>query len=311
MKPTSCAILVLNFNGRDLLEKCLGSVVRAVANSRCDACRVIVVDNGSTDGSVDWVRRTHASVEVIVARKNDFLFSLNPVVASLKEVYVAVLNNDMWVTQDFLCPVWRHFDDPDLFAVTCGIRDWDGVAFSAASRPPICTVRSRGSWYEEHYTPAPDIPTEIQLASGGASIYRRDRFVDLGGFDPLYRPGYSEDLDLSIRASFRGWTVVYEPDSVVHHLGSVSMKRAYGSKIKRIALRNRMLMVAKLFGNRRQNAAFILLYAKRCFQQIYWGNRDLGMAMCMAIPLIPRALIQRRRLEGNNAATTKRHRKVV
>ena len=92
-------------------------------------------------------------------------------------------------------------------------------------------------------------------ACGGAAAYRRTMFVELGGFDPLYRPGYYEDLDLSYRAWARGWTVVYEPRSRAFHKTSASMLARYGDTGKaRLLYRNHLLFTVKNIGG----AGFLL-----------------------------------------------------
>src|ERR1700691_5702300 len=110
----ACAVLVLNWNGAAHLRLLLPSLRVAVARYP-GAIRVVVVDNRSTEPDVAIVQREFPEVEVVVATSNDFLFSLNPVVASCTEPVVIILNNDMRVDAGFIAPLARHFDDPSVF----------------------------------------------------------------------------------------------------------------------------------------------------------------------------------------------------
>ena len=92
----TCAVLILNYNGRRLLGQCLPSVVRAVARAG-NGCRLVLVDNRSTDDSVTLVRSQFPSVEVIVSPENDYLLSLNSVIASFTNGIAIILNNDIQV----------------------------------------------------------------------------------------------------------------------------------------------------------------------------------------------------------------------
>jgi cellulose synthase/poly-beta-1,6-N-acetylglucosamine synthase-like glycosyltransferase len=159
------------------------------------------------------------SVEVIVSPKNDFLFSLNDVVLGRPEDIVIILNNDMRFARGFVAPLIAHFADPAVFAAGAGIRDWDD---SMDTVGPRC-ARIRYCWFYKWYSVERQQAAFTLEACAGAAAYRRSMFVELGGFDPLFRPGYYEDLDLSYRAWARGWTVIYEPASRVYHRISASM----------------------------------------------------------------------------------------
>lgn len=286
------AILVLTYNGRDLLARCLPTVVKA-ANRMGSNCRVVVVDNCSIDDSVSFLRREFPTVEVHITSKNDFLFSYNDVVRTCLEDLVVILNNDMQVDEGFIPPLVAHFADPRVFAVTCRIHNWNGVNAFETVPDSLHTVQCLNGWFEDRYDPAPDYPCCVQLASGGASAFRRAMFCELGGFDDLFRPGYCEDSDLSYQAWRRGWQIIYEPRSLVYHFDSVSMRQRYGDRRYGLALRNRLLMVVKSMGNSAFLVRFLLLYPKRLCQHLLWGDRLLGRALLEALVKLPKALFRR------------------
>jgi GT2 family glycosyltransferase len=131
-------------------------------------------------------------------------------------------------------------------------------------------------------------------ACGGAVAYRRRMFVELGGFDPLYRPGYYEDLDLSYRAWTRGWKVVYEPSSRAYHKESVSMLRRYGDSGKaRLLYRNHLLFTIKNLGGPAFLLGFLALLPLRALRPIF--RRDLVpfFGFVRALPAMPRAFVSR------------------
>ena len=123
--PT-CCVLVLTYNGRLHLQSCLPSLLCA-ARKVPGGCPVIVVDNRSTDESIEWLQRNYREVEVQIAERNDYLFSLNRVVASRSEEVVVILNNDMHFDDDFIAVMLPHFTAADVFAVSARVLDWDGT----------------------------------------------------------------------------------------------------------------------------------------------------------------------------------------
>jgi len=290
MCDPATAVLVLNYNGGDLLARCLPSVVKAVENAG-PHCRLVVVDNRSTDDSIEFLEANFPTVDIVLAAKNDFLFSLNDVVRECQEEIVIILNNDMEVAPDFIEHLQPYFSSPEVFAVTCRIFNWNGVDRFETTPESICTLFCKGGWFHERYDTAPDYSCFVQLASGGASAFRRTMFCELGGFDRLFQPAYYEDTDLSYRAWQRGWRIIYEPRSRVFHLGSASMKKH--AKMHSINRRNSILMAAKLLGDWHFVLRFVLLYPKRMLQHCCWGDRELGRALLAAVPRLPRALARR------------------
>ena len=114
LPPFSSCVLVLNYNGREHLEECLGSAVAAAAEGV--GCRVVLVDNRSTDDSVAFTRERFPMVEIVIAPINDFLFTLNGVVRARTEEIVVIVNNDMRFDRQFVAALLPHFDDPNCSA---------------------------------------------------------------------------------------------------------------------------------------------------------------------------------------------------
>ena len=264
----TCCLMVLNYNGRRHLDDCFSTLLVAAARSRHD-CRVVCVDNLSTEPDVAYLRARFPEVEVIVAAENDFLFSLNPIVARRTEDVVVILNNDMRFDADFVDPLIAHFSDPTLFAAAAQLTNWEGdTRQNAARRGWVHNAWFYKGWRGDGQQAAASIE-----APGGASAYHRQRFAELGGFDPLFRPGYYEDFDLSYRAWLRGWSTVFEPRSIIHHKEGMTMDGVFGrGRITRVHFRNHVLFTVKNIGGWQFLCAFLALLPLRAMRPMLHGD---------------------------------------
>jgi GT2 family glycosyltransferase len=286
--PSVC-VLVLNYNGVSHLPDCLSTLVRAAACAGVP-CPVVLVDNRSTDDSVAFTRQQFPTVKIVVTPRNDFLFSLNDVVAARREDVVIIVNNDMRFDDAFVTPLLAHFAADDVFGVGAAILDWDG---SADTVGPRC-ARVHRWWFHKWWSYDRQEPALTLEACGGAAAYRRAMFVELGGFDPLYRPGYYEDLDLSFRGWARGWKVVYEPRSRAYHRTSASMLVRFGDSGKaRLLYRNHLLFTVKNIGGAGFLLGFLLTLPFRAIRPLLYGYRVPFFGFLRALPSLPLALRRR------------------
>jgi GT2 family glycosyltransferase len=286
MTALTACVLVLNYNGTAHLDACLSSLLRAAA---CHGrpCPVVLVDNRSIDDSVAFTRTRFPEIEIVVSPKNDFLFSLNDVARARDEDIVIIVNNDMRFDQGFVAPLIEHFASADVFAAGAAIFDWSG---SANTVGPRC-ARVRHCWFYKWWSYDRQQTALTLEVCGGAAAYRRRMFVQLGGFDPLYRPGYYEDLDLSYRAWERGWRVVYEPRSRAYHKESVSMLARYGDTGKaRLLYRNHLLFTIKNIGGPAFLLGFFLFLPYRVLSPLVRGYTVPLAGFLRALPLLPHAL---------------------
>ena len=213
---SSAAIVIPNWNGRDLLEKYLPSVVAAA--ERVPGSEVIVVDNGSTDGSAEFIRERFPQVRVLALESNlGFGGGSNAGFRAARHDVVVLLNSDMRVEPDFLQPLLDGFTDEQVFSVSCQI------FFSDPNKIREETGLTefwweRGSLRVRHRT-EPKIRELYPCAygGGGSCAFDRRKFLELGGFDELLAPFYLEDTDLGYMAWKRGWKNLYQPASVVYH----------------------------------------------------------------------------------------------
>ena len=244
-------ILVLNYNGRDLLDECLPTLVEAAARSPVPCC-VSVIDNASTDDSLVYLEEKWPEIEVI-REPNLGLASFNAVLDRRTEPVVFLLNNDIKLDPEALGPLLGAFEDhPDaLFAAplcwTFDGLEYEGMRTRVRTRFGLVEGRCRFPGYESELG-RPD----LTASAGPVLAVDRERFLAMGGYDPLYHPGRIEDLDLGFRGWMRGWKGYYVPESVAYHRGFGSFGPAFGRDgCDRLAARNTLLFAWKNLAGRR------------------------------------------------------------
>jgi GT2 family glycosyltransferase/glycosyltransferase involved in cell wall biosynthesis len=239
------SVVIPNWNGRDLLERYLPSVVEAMAGNPNN--EIIVVDNGSEDGSADFVRERFPSIKVLALERNlGFGGGSNAGFRAAQNDIVVLLNSDMRVEPDFLQPLLESFTDESVFSVGCQI------FFSDPNKRREETGLTQGWWengglrVRHRDDPAIDRAFPCFYGGGGSSAYDRAKFLELGGFDELLRPFYLEDTDVGYLAWKRGWKVFYQPKSVVYHehRGTIG-KRFSASHIDLVLKKNFILFCWK------------------------------------------------------------------
>lgn len=239
-------ILVLNYDGIALLRECLPSVI-AAARRATAPCRVTVVDNGSRDGSVAAIRREWPDEVDVVEEPNRGLASFNAVLARLDEPIVLLLNNDVKLEPDAVDPLVDAFaaNDDLLFAApqcwTFDGSEYEGMRTRVRTRYGLVQGMSRVPGHED-LVDQPD----LTAAAGPILAVDRQKFLALGGYDPLYFPGRIEDLDLGFRGWMAGWVGLYVPESRSWHRGFGSFGPAFGAAgCDRLATRNTLLFAWK------------------------------------------------------------------
>lgn len=241
----AASVVIPNWNGRDLLERYLPSVVEAMAGHPNN--EIIVVDNGSEDRSVEFLREHFPSVRVLALPQNlGFGGGSNAGFEAATKDIVVLLNSDMRVQPDFLAPLLAPFTDADVFAVGCQI------FFSDPAKLREETGLTQGWWENGGLRVRHRADASIEqvfpcfYGGGGSSAFDRAKFLELGGFDELLRPFYLEDTDLGYQAWKRGWKVLYQPKSVVfhEHRGTIG-KRFSASEIDLVLKKNFILFCWK------------------------------------------------------------------
>jgi len=243
--PAAASVVIPNWNGRDLLERYLPSVIAALAGNPEN--EIIVVDNGSSDGSAEFVRRAFPDVKVLALDRNlGFGGGSNAGFRAAKNDIVVLLNSDMQVSPDFLPPLLEGFRDERVFAVSCQIFFRDPAKLREE------TGLTQGWWQDGGLKVRHRADSGLTdlfpcfYGGGGSCAFDRRKFLELGGFDELLAPFYLEDTDLGYLAWKRGWKVLYQPRSVVYHehRGTIG-KRFSEAQIQAVLKKNYLLFCWK------------------------------------------------------------------
>jgi GT2 family glycosyltransferase/glycosyltransferase involved in cell wall biosynthesis len=294
--PAAASVVIPNWNGRDLLARYLPSVVTALAGNPDN--EVIVVDNGSTDDSAAYVRAHFPQVKLVALERNlGFGGGSNAGFREAKNDIVVLLNNDMRVEPDFLAPLLEGFADPSVFAVSCQI------FFKDPAKIREETGLTQGSWQDgalrvrHRADPAVTGLFPCFYGGGGSCAFDRRKFLELGGFDELFAPFYFEDTDLGYLAWKRGWKVLYQPRSVVHHEHRGTIGKTFGEDfIQGVVRRNALLFAWKnIHERRRLSGHFAFTWAGAVLSVIFGEvtGRPTFAAMGRAFLRLPAAVRSR------------------
>lgn len=218
-------VVVLNWNGKDFVEECLNSLQRQTYKAE-----LVVVDNGSTDGSVELIEKKYPKIHLIKERMNHgFAGGVNiGIKYAIKNNAdaIALFNNDAVAKKDWLEQLVKTMtQNSSAGIITCKLMRSDKKHFDSTgdfySIRGIPFPRGRNTSDKGQY----EKMEEVFGASGGASLYRTELLNDIGLFDERFF-AYYEDVDISFRAQLAGWKVVYQPKAIAYHEVS-----ATGSKL--------------------------------------------------------------------------------
>ena len=289
------AIVILNWNG----EKMLRTYLQTVEQHRGEA-EVIVADNASTDGSLDYLRRNHPDVRIVVLDRNyGFAEGYNQALRQVHAEYYVLLNSDIRVDSDWLTPMVAFMDShPEVAACQPKLlSEADHTQFEYAGACggmldrygyPFC----RGRIFDtvERDSGQYDTPMEILWATGAALLIRSDDYWCQGGLDARFF-AHNEEIDLCWRLSMAGREIYCLPASHVYHVGGGTLPK--GNPMKTfLNFRNNLTMLYKCLPERELRmvmfirwvldyvAAFQMLLLQRNvgdFKAVLRGRRAFNM----------------------------------
>jgi GT2 family glycosyltransferase len=213
-------VIIVNWNAGAYIERCLSCLQQQTLLP----ARIIVVDNNSTDGSLDRIEAYFKDIEIIRLGENTGFAAANnlAVKAANGSEWIALLNPDAFPEPDWLSrlstaaqefPVYTCFASRTIMADAPDLLDGAGDMYHVSG---LALRRGYGCPADRRYSAV----EEIFSACAAAALYRRDVFLDVGGFDEDYFC-YLEDVDLGFRLRLAGHRCLYVPDAVVYHAGSV------------------------------------------------------------------------------------------
>ncbi len=256
------SVIIPSRNGKELLARCLPLLLAERPQ------QVIIVDNGSGDGTLDWLAAEHSSLEVVYsAEPLSFSAAINRGLTRVRYELVCLLNNDMEVEPGFLPALAAPFaHTPELFASTAQIFFPEGQRREETGKAVLPASRDAFQFPLRCDLPLPgEDGSPVLYGSGGCTLFSTLKLRQLGGLDEAFTPAYVEDFDLGVRAWQRGWATVFTAGArVLHRHRSTTSRYFTPDEIQLAVERNYLRSVAKngLYGlwreaierlNRQQN----------------------------------------------------------
>ena len=230
------SIIIPNFNGESLLAKNIPYIIRAMDNKGNNISEIIVVDDGSWDGSVKLLKDRFPQIKLIKHKINrGFSAAVNTGVRGSGGELLVLLNSDVVPSEDFLIATLPHFKNPKVFAVSLHEKGYGWARGGFKDGFIKILPGEEGTFFHESF-----------YVSGGSGVFRRSIWMELGGMDEeLLSPFYWEDIDLCYRASKRGYTIGWEPESHVVHNHESTISKLSKKYVARIKERNQLLCLWK------------------------------------------------------------------
>jgi GT2 family glycosyltransferase len=237
------SLIILNYNGRAYLDRGIQSAL--ALDYPPEALEVILCDNGSSDGSVDYVKTRYTGVRVVALDTNYGFAEGNNRAAELSNFeWLAFVNNDMWFKPNWLRNLVGALQDhPGAQCVTCRIMNWDGTAIDFIGSG----ANFEGHGFQvDHGRPRSDLDTERRVIApcGGAMLIERALFLAVGGFDQSYF-SFFEDTDLGWRLNLLGHDVWYTPRATTYHLQHATARRFPRHRLRVLYERNALFTIYK------------------------------------------------------------------
>ncbi len=244
------SIIVVNYNGKKYLKDCFSSLYNL--NFPPNKLEIVMVDNGSSDSSLEFVKENFSRVEIIENNINNYCKANNLGIKSAKGKYIAILNNDTKVDENWLVELVKVINQDDSIGAVAGkILFLDGrLQGTGHYEFPHFYWSDRG--FKENDKGQYDKTEEVPSISHCATLYRKKCFDNVGLLDEDFNM-YMEDVDMSIRAKQKGWRLFYVPKSVVYHKFHGS---ADESQVNFYCERNRLLLLAKHYPQKLADTLF-------------------------------------------------------
>ena len=266
-------IVIPNWNGMKYIRQCLDSLQEQSVGQ----VPVIVVDNGSTDGSRECVRDEYPWVQLISMDQNyGFCRAVNEGIKASQSKYVILLNNDIRADKEFVkALLLRAEKNEHLFSCQAKMLQMDRTDYIDNAGDQYCAL----GWA---YTRGKDCPADmftraeqIFSACGGAVLYRKSVFEQIGMFDEAHF-AYLEDVDIGYRAQICGYENWYEPEAVVYHKGSAATGSRHNAFKVSHASRNNIYLIYKNMARWQILINLPFLFAGCLVKFLYFIPKKLG-----------------------------------
>lgn len=293
----SISIVIPTFNGQELLDTYLPSVIEACRSYKGE-WEIIVVD----DQSDSPVRRLREIRYIRREQNGGFSKAMNTGIKEARGEIIVSLNNDVKVNQDFIPLLLEYFDDQSVFSVKPKSMLPDG---SNESVKMLGINKGMIESVTQEKLQLPDSGfQELPYSCAGSAAYDKNKLLELGGFDEIYSPFYWEDLDLGYRAVKRGWKNIYEPKSVVYHQHGATISKVPkvgpsglgGISKQAVFIRNREIFYWKNVNDPKLNAIAFLAFFIRLLKAALLGKKDIVGGLLNFLKLFP-MVAEKRKIE--------------
>ena len=265
-------VVIPNYNGLNFLPECLESL-----NHQKYPLEVIIVDNGSHDGSVNYIKENHGQFTLIENQENlGFSVAVNQGINASNTEYVFLMNNDVELKQNCILNLVKCIGkDEDIFAVSSKMIQYHdrNVLDDAGDEYTILGwSRKRGDGKSSDLY---NNEEEVFSACAGAALYRKTIFKEIGYFDEAFF-AYLEDVDIGYRARIYGYRNVYCPQAVAYHLTSATTGSRYNEFKISLSARNNVYVPYKNMPWPQYALNFVFLLAGYFIKYIFFIRRGQG-----------------------------------
>lgn len=280
-------VIIPNYNGIQYIRDCLDSLAKQTMSAD-----IIVVDNASTDGSLD-VLSEYPDIKLIKLAQNfGFCRAVNEGIAATKTRYLILLNNDTKPEPTFVEELYKAIDaHPDTFSVASRMIQMNAPDRIDSAGDLYCALGWAFSLGKDVSLSGYNRESVVFSACAGAAIYRKDLFEEIGYFDELHF-SYLEDVDVGYRARIMGYVNRYTPKAVVYHAGSGTTGSRYNPFKVRLAARNSWYVIYKNMPTLQIliNLPFLLIgfglkalfFILKGYGREYLSGMKRGYLMCVA-----------------------------
>lgn len=257
------AVVILNWNGQQFLEQFLPALIKHTPE---EIAEIIIADNGSTDNSLNWLKKNHPHIRLIEFQENyGFAGGYNKAIDLCDHELILLLNSDVEVTENWLAPLYSAMDDQEIGAVMPNVLSWENkhyFEYAGASGGfidkygyPFC----RGRIFDQIEKNEGQFKKQLDVhwATGACMMVRNELFKKVGGFDADFF-AHMEEIDLCWRIRLAGHKLLVIPDSEVYHVGGGTLPNESSTKLY-LNFRNNLYL---LFKNLPKNKVFPIIFSR-------------------------------------------------
>jgi len=251
---TSISVIIPNFNGRNLLEKNIPSLLSALGNINYE---IIVVDDCSTDDSVTFMEQFYPNIIIVKNRKNlGFSATCNKGIFTAKKLLLCLTSTDVTFTKEFFNNAFPYFKNPNVFAVKGEIINYAGNQSNILNKETTSMLYYKRGFLRFNQRVTPDTKNFTGQINGQfvllgcCFVCTREIMLELNGYNEIFSPFYWEDADIAIRALRKNYKLIYAPEcKVFHETSSTISKHIKNTKRRLVSNRNKFIFTWKHLNN--------------------------------------------------------------